>query len=498
MIKKILIANRGEIAVRIIRSCKEMGIETVAVFSEADRTAPHVLKADEAYPIGPSPSTESYLKIDNLLSVIKKCGADAVHPGYGFLSENTRFSGEIIDSGVTWIGPLPDSITTMGDKMAARSLAVEVGAPIVPGTTSPIENLSVAKQIAGKIGYPILIKAAGGGGGKGMRIVHDSDGLESAIDRARSEAGRAFSDNRIYIEKYLEEPHHIEIQVFADQHGNAVCFGERECSVQRRYQKIIEETPSPFIDDPLRQSLQKTALDITHACDYQNAGTVEFLVDKYKNYYFLEMNTRLQVEHPITEMVNHIDLVKEQIRVANGEPLSVSQADISPQGHSIECRIYAEDGFQNFTPSVGKIHSIDLPGGPNVRFDEGIRAGQLITPYYDPLLGKLAAWGKDRDSAISTMIRALEEFQINGSDTTIPFCLEFIRHPSFCDGKYCTHTLEEVFDEIIEKMTLSDRDKQIAGSVTAVLNQSKTVKKVEHDPKCPSQWLRIGRRENLR
>lgn len=498
MLKKILVANRGEIAVRIIRSCQEMGIETVAVFSDADRTAPHVLKADEAYPIGPSPSAQSYLNVPRILEVISISGADAVHPGYGFLSENTGFANAVISAGITWIGPPPDVITTMGDKMAARTLAVQVGAPIVPGTTEPIEGLAEAESVAEKIGYPILIKAAGGGGGKGMRIVHDTEGLPSAIERARSEAGKAFSDSRIYMEKYLEEPHHIEMQVFADQHGNVVCFGERECSVQRRYQKIIEETPSPFIDETLRKSLQKTALEITRACQYQGAGTIEFLVDKHKNFYFLEMNTRLQVEHPVTEMVNGIDLVKEQIRVANGDTLSVEQKDISPTGHAIECRIYAEDGFHKFTPSVGTINRLDIPGGLGVRFDDGVHAGQVITPYYDPLLGKLITWGRDRDEALIRMVRALSEFHICGIETTIPFCLEFIRHHSFSTGQYCTHTLEEIFDDVIACMTLQDTDKQIAGSIAAILQQQKTVKTVQAPASTPSNWLTTGRKENLR
>ena len=497
MIKKILVANRGEIAVRIIRSCQEMGIQTVAVFSEADRTSPHVLKADEAYFIGPPSASESYLNVSKILEVSSLSRADAVHPGYGFLSENTDFANAIISAGITWIGPSPDVITMMGDKIAARTLAETVGAPIVPGTTSPIENISEAMSAAERIGYPVLIKAAGGGGGKGMRIVRSADGLSTAIERAGSEAGKAFADRRIYMEKYLEEPHHIEIQALADQHSNALIFGERECSVQRRYQKIIEETPSPFIDDPVRISLQKSALDIIRACHYVGAGTIEFLVDKHKNFYFLEMNTRLQVEHPVTEMVNQIDFVKEQIRIANGERLSIKQDDLSPSGHAIECRIYAEDGYHKFTPSVGTIHSLDIPGGPGVRFDEGIRAGQLITPYYDPLLGKLIAWGRDRDEALNRMIRALSEFHINGLETTIPFCLAFIRQPLFRSGRYCTHTLEEIFPAVISEMTGKDENLQVAGRIAGILVHQNDRRPAPLLTRGPSSWLNEGRKENL-
>ena len=449
MIKKILIANRGEIAVRIIRACKEMDIKSIAIYSTPDRTSPHVLIADEAYFVGPGPSIESYLNIKNILNILKKSNADAVHPGYGFLSENCDFANAITKEGATWIGPPDDIITTMGDKMAARKLVMDAGAPIVPGTTSPITNVNEAKKIAEKIGYPILIKAAGGGGGKGMRIIHSGTKLKSAMDQASSEAKNAFADERIYIEKYLEEPHHIEIQVFADQYGNIITLGERECSIQRRYQKIIEETPSPFIDSKLREELSKTAYDITKACNYLGAGTIEFLVDKHKKYYFLEMNTRLQVEHPITEMVTGIDLVKEQIIVASGNKLSYSQKEIQNNGHSIECRIYAENGFNNFSPSIGTILEIMFPHGLGVRMDEGIRVGQEITPYYDPLLGKLITWGNTRKIAIKRMIRALEELQIIGIESSIPFCLNFIKHKMFKEGKYSTHTLDEIKDQLL-------------------------------------------------
>ena len=417
-----------------------MGIQTVAIYSEADRLAPHVLKATEAYCVGPAPSSESYLNTEKILSIIKENDVDAVHPGYGFLSENCNFSQAIKDAGATWIGPSTEAITTMGDKMAARELAKSVNAPIIPGTTKPIQSFDTGLEIATKIGFPVLVKAAGGGGGKGMRIVHTESEFKDAVERAKSEADKAFSDDRVYIEKFLEDPHHIEIQIFADNFGNIISLGERECSIQRRYQKIIEETPSPFIDDKLRTSLSETAIKITKSCNYLGVGTVEFLVDKHKNFYFLEMNTRLQVEHPITETVTGIDLVREQILVAAGKPLSFTQKDIQPSGHAIECRIYAEDGFNNFSPSTGIISDMIIPQGLGVRFDEGIRVHQEITPYYDPLLGKIITWGATRKIAIQRMIRSLKEFQISGIKTSIPFCLMMIKHDAFSNGNYSTHT----------------------------------------------------------
>ena len=500
MFQKILIANRGEIAVRIIRTCREMGIQTVAIYSEPDRTSPHVLKADEAYCVGPGPSSKSYLNVSKILEIIQKCGADAVHPGYGFLSENSEFADAIQKMGITWIGPSSEVITTMGDKMAARKLATETGAPVVPGTTEPITNVNDAGKTAEKIGYPLLIKAAGGGGGKGMRIINSDADLEDAMNRAKSEAEKAFADDRIYMEKYLEEPHHIEIQVFADNHGNIVSMGERECSIQRRYQKIIEETPSPFIDDKLRLKLSKTAVDITKSSNYSGAGTVEFLVDKHKNFYFLEMNTRLQVEHPITEMVNGIDLVKEQICVAAGEKLSFTQKDIKPAGHAIECRIYAEDGFNNFAPSTGKITDASFPHGLGVRMDEGIRAGQEITPYYDPLLGKLITWGKDRLTALQRMIRALDEFHIAGIETSIPFCLMVFRHKTFQEGKYSTHTLDAIKEELIEKLTIHKKERILAARIGAVQihHQSKPAVTAKENLQNKNNWTILGRQEELR
>ena len=500
MFKKILIANRGEIAVRVIRSCEEMGIQTVAIYSEADRLAPHVLKATEAYCVGPAPSLESYLNTEKILSIIKEKKVDAVHPGYGFLSENCDFSQDVKDAGATWIGPSVEAITTMGDKMAARELAKSVNAPIIPGTTEPIENFDEALEMAQNIGFPVLVKAAGGGGGKGMRIVHSESEFEDAVKRAKSEAKKAFSDDRVYMEKFLEEPHHIEIQIFADNHGNVVSLGERECSIQRRYQKIIEETPSPFIDDELRALLSETAIKITKGCDYSGAGTVEFLVDKHKNFYFLEMNTRLQVEHPITETVTGIDLVREQISVAAGKALSFTQNDINFNGHAIECRIYAEDGFNNFSPSTGTISDMIIPQGLGVRFDDGIRVHQEVTPYYDPLLGKLITWGPTREIAIQRMIRSLKEFQISGIETSIPFCLMMVKHDAFTHGNYCTHTLTKISDELLNELKIHRSDRILSAGVVAAMHSSNSKKKSNSISKMAtsSMWKQRGNKDNLR
>ena len=498
MFKKILLANRGEIAVRVIRTCREMNIKTVAIFSEADRTSPHVLKAHEAYCIGPPPSTKSYLNMEKILEIIKKAGVDAVHPGYGFLSENAKFADLISKAGAVWIGPSCSVINTMGDKMAARKLAGKIDVPVVPGTTKPLKDLKTAKETAEKIGYPILIKAAGGGGGKGMRIIKSNQELKNAMERAKAEATKAFSDDRIYMEKYLEEPHHIEIQVIADNHDNVVSLGERECSIQRRYQKIIEETPSPFIDSHIRDSLSQAAIQITRSCHYSGAGTVEFLVDKQQNYYFLEMNTRLQVEHPITEMVTGIDLVKEQIQVATGEKLSFTQDDIKPSGYAMECRVYAEDGFNNFAPSTGVIREMTVPHGLGVRLDEGVRTGQEITPYYDPLLVKLITWGDKRKTALSRMCRALSEFHIAGIESTIPFCQMVFCHPTFQKGKYNTHTLDTIKEELLQKVTNHREDNILAARIGAVkLHHNTTTEATVLRKESINQWTSIGRKDGV-
>jgi acetyl-CoA carboxylase biotin carboxylase subunit len=443
MFKKILIANRGEIAVRVIRACREMGIGTVAVFSEPDRASLHVRFADEAYPIGPAASRESYLRIDKLMDVARRAGCDALHPGYGFLAENSALPRACAEQDVTFIGPTADAMDRLGSKTAGRQLARRVGVPTVPGTVEPVEHAEDARRIAAEIGFPVLVKAVAGGGGKGMRVISDATGLGSAWRDAASEAMNAFGDARLYIEKYLERPHHIEIQIFGDQHGNIVHLGERECSVQRRHQKLIEESPSPLVDGPLRKAMGTAAVSLAREAGYYNAGTVEFLVDDARNFYFLEVNTRLQVEHPVTEAVTGIDLVKLQIRVAAGEPFPFHWQEIHPRGHAIECRIYAEDPDNNFFPSPGKILSRRAPSGPGVRLDEGVYSGWTVPVDYDPLLGKLIVWAADRGSAIARMHRALDEYHVSGIKTNVGLFRRILAEPDFINGKVHTRWLDE-------------------------------------------------------
>ncbi len=447
MIKKILIANRGEIAVRVIRACREMGIANVAVFSDIDSSAVHTRMADEAYNIGPPPSNQSYLVMEKIIEAAKKSGADAIHPGYGFLSENATFAQIVIDSGLTWIGPTPKAITNMGDKLMARVTALRSGAPVVPGFEESITDVEHIRDAVHKIGFPILIKAAAGGGGKGMRIVHSEDELEGSLKTAASEARSAFGDDRVYFEKYINKPHHVEIQILADSHGNMVYLGERECSIQRRHQKVIEEAPSPIITLEMRSRMGKAALAIAKECKYVNAGTVEFLVDDDLNFYFLEVNTRLQVEHPVTEMITGIDLVKEQIKIADGQKLEFKQADIRLKGHAIECRIYAEDPISGFIPSTGTLRSYYEPGGIGVRVDSGVRHGSEIPIYYDPMISKLVVWGKDRPEAVKRMRRALTEYRISGVCTTVNFHLAVMDNENFQKGKLHTHFIDEEFPD---------------------------------------------------
>jgi len=500
MIRKVLIANRGEIAHRIIRACQEMQIHTVSVYSTPDRLAPHVLYADEAYHIGEASASESYLRMDTLIDVAKKSGCDAVHPGYGFLAENAAFARQVQDAGLTFIGPNPDAIATMGDKVAARKKVGSAGVPIVPGLKEPVEDIQHVAKVASEIGFPVLIKAVGGGGGKGMRIVREASDLEKSIQTASNEAQSAFGDARVYVEKYLEEPHHIEIQILADQHGNVIHLNERECSVQRRYQKIIEESPSPFMTPELRASMGEAAVNAAKACVYVNAGTVEFLVDKHRNYYFLEMNTRLQVEHPVTEQVTGIDLVKAQIQVANGEPLPWRQEEIISRGHAIECRVYAEIASQNFAPSIGKITGMHIPDGYGVRFDGGIYAGLRITPHYDPMIGKLVCWGRDRNEAIQRMLRSLDEFSIAGVETSLGFCANVLRHSAFAEGKYDTHILEEYLDEILN-IPDTGSSMELPAGIAAVLefrrneNPDSATLSGNHDRTNP--WKSAGRQRGM-
>jgi len=501
MFKKILVANRGEIAIRILRTAHEMGIDTVAVFSEPDRSSPHVLIAKEAYPIGPAPSTESYLRIDKILKVAKISGADAVHPGYGFLSENNNFARAITDAGITWIGPPPDAMEQMGDKIAARHLALEAAIPVIPGSFKPIVGLKDAIQTAQSIGFPVLIKAVGGGGGKGMRVVFSKKELPEALKMAIMEADSAFSDKRVFIEKYLHSPRHIEIQVVADSQNNCIAMTERECSIQRRYQKIIEESPSTFINRTLWKQMANHAKKIVQQSGYVGVGTVEFLVDEKKNFYFLEMNTRLQVEHPISEMITSIDLVREQIQVAAGKKLSIRNSQLKYQGHAIECRLYAEDGFDNFIPSTGRIIELDIPGGFGIRFDHGMRINQEITPHYDPLLGKLVAWGINRNQAIRRMQRVLKECHIVGIETTIPFCFSVLSHPRFLSGNYNTGFLSQELDNLKkDNSNHKDIHRDIASVLTAI--HSSEIKDFTPDEGKPkyshSQWKTDGRKDSLR
>lgn len=442
MFKKVLIANRGEIALRIIRACREMDIETVAVFSEADRDALHVREADQAVCIGPHPSTKSYLNIPNIISAAELTGVDAIHPGYGFLSENARFA-EICEScGITFIGPSPRAIETMGDKATARKTMIEAGVPVVPGSKEVLTDVESASVLAKEIGYPVMIKASAGGGGKGMRIAQNSKELAKSIQAAQSEAQAAFGNSEIYLEKYVEEPRHIEFQILADKHGNVIHLGERDCSLQRRNQKLLEEAPSSALTPELRKAMGEAAVKAAKAADYSSAGTIEFLLDKHGHYYFIEMNTRIQVEHPVTEFVTGIDLLKAQIRVAAGEPLGIEQEDVQIRGWAMECRINAENSEKNFMPSPGTIEFYHPPGGPGVRVDSAAYQGYTIPPYYDSMIGKLIVWGADREEAIQRMKRALEEFYIEGVHTTIPFHLKVLDNAFFRRGEVYTNFIQ--------------------------------------------------------
>jgi len=447
-LRKILIANRGEIAVRIVRACRDLGLASVAVYSDADRGARHVRMADEACHLGPSPASESYLRIDRILDAARASGADAVHPGYGFLSENAAFTAACRDAGLTFIGPSAEAIELMGSKTAARGAAIAAGVPVVPGTkdfipiTASDADIAVA---AHEIGYPIMVKAVAGGGGKGMRTVHVPGDLPGAIRAARSEAGAAFGDSAIYLERRLERPRHVEVQLLADHEGTVLPFVERECSIQRRHQKLVEETPSPSVSPDLRARLAAAAAAVARASRYTNAGTIEFLLDEDGRFYFLEMNTRLQVEHPITEAVTGVDLVEWQIRIARGEPLSLDAGQaLLPNGHAIECRIYAEDADAGFLPSPGPVTALRVPAGPGIRDDGGVDAGGEVPIFYDPLISKLIAWGQDRAQAIARLRRALREYEVLGIRTTVPFFTWLLRQPAFAEGAFHTGYLDEL------------------------------------------------------
>ena len=500
MFSKILIANRGEIAVRIIRACKEMNIRAAAVYSEIDRDSLHVRFADEAYLIGPAPARESYLRIDRIIDTAKKAGAEAIHPGYGFLAENDAFAKACEDADIVFIGPTSEALKRMGDKTVARQMMSKAGVPIIPGTEVAITDASKAKEIAKEVGFPIMIKAALGGGGKGMRIVHHEDELASALRGASSEAESAFGDGRMFIEKYIQEPRHIEFQILADSQGNIVHLGERECSIQRRHQKVIEESPSTALDENLRREMGQAAVHAAQAANYINAGTVEFLFDKDRNFYFLEMNTRLQVEHPVTELVTRLDLVKEQIRIAAGEKLMHTQDEIEMDGSAIECRIYAEDPDNNFFPSTGIIQHLSLPSGPGIRDDGGMYEGCNISLYYDPLISKLVVWGKDRHEAIARMKRALREYMLIGIKTTIPFCLKVMDNEKFIGGMFDTHFIEKEMSPEPCKTEIDGCEIAALAAVLAAHNARKKTTAEKNTPKAEisSPWKIEGRRLGLR
>jgi len=507
MFKRILIANRGEIAVRIIRACREMGIESVAVFSDVDRKSLHVRKADYAYHIGPATASESYLNVEKILDVAHRSGAEAIHPGYGFLSENANFARSCRDAGVKFIGPSPESMEMMGSKTRARQNMKRAGVPFVPGSERGLD-LDAMERLAEQIGYPVMLKAAAGGGGKGMRQVASPAELHSAYENARSEAQRSFGDNEVYIEKLIINPRHVEMQIFGDEHGNVVYLGERECSVQRRHQKVLEESPSPIVDDDMRRRMGEIAVRVGKAANYQNAGTVEFLVDQDRNFYFLEMNTRLQVEHPITEFVTGLDLVHLQMHIAAGEPLPFKQEDIRLRGHAIECRIYAEDPDNNYFPSPGQITRLISPSGPGIRRDSGMYEGWTVPIEYDPLLAKLVGYGENREQAIHRLLRALYEYFVGGIKTNISLFRRILKDPDFQAGNIDTGFLDRL---LLKPSNETDVRRPIIAAVGAAIFASTDPQATlpgaaatapmngnASQPPPVSGWKRVARSEALR
>ena len=498
MFKKILIANRGEIAVRVARACREMSISPVAVYSEADRGALHVRVSDEAYLIGAAPSAESYLVIDKIIDAAKRSKCDAVHPGYGFLSENSGFARACEDAGLVFIGPSPTSIALMGSKVESRRAAAKYGVPMIPGTMAPVVDEQEARRVAHTLGYPIMLKASAGGGGKGLRLVHSESEMSIALDTTRSEAKAAFGDDAVYIEKFARAPRHIEIQVLADRLGNALFLGERECTIQRRHQKVIEECPSPIMDPDLRQRMGEAALQVVRAANYYNAGTVEFLVDSNRQFYFLEMNTRLQVEHPVTEMVTGIDLVKAQIRIAAGEPMTLRQKDITLNGAAIECRVYAEDPENNFFPSPGAIRLLRTPAGPGIRDDSGVYEGWNVPIDYDPLISKLVAWAPTRHEAIDRMQRALFEYQIEGIQTNLGFFREILDDDNFKKGEFDTGFIDRWLRERDSRKPASEAERDLALIAAILADQSQVPASAETMTPTASAWKTSGRIRGLR
>jgi acetyl-CoA carboxylase biotin carboxylase subunit len=495
---KVLIANRGEIAVRVIRACREMGYPTVAVYSEPDRAALHVVYADQAMPIGAAPSRESYLRIDRILEAAKKSGAEAVHPGYGFLAENAEFARACRDAGLLFIGPSPESIDAMGSKTESRQRMQAAGVPVVPGLTEPVKSFEEIEAFARDSGFPIMIKASAGGGGKGMRLVERQEDLRQSFERVTSEAESFFGDGSVYAEKFITSPRHIEVQIVGDQHGNIVHVGERECTLQRRHQKVVEEAPSPVVDEELRARLGAMAVKAAAAVNYYSTGTIECLMGPDRQFYFLEMNTRLQVEHPVTEMVWGVDLVKEQLRIAQGEKLSFTQQDLVPLGHAIECRIYAEDPARKFAPSPGLIRYINLPQGPGVRNDQGVYAGYTVPVFYDPMLSKLIVHGKTREEAIARMRRALTEYRVEGISTTIPFFTFIMDNPDFIEARFDTGYIDRILPQIDFAHRPAQQehvDAAIAAAAILAFEESQNVKLPEDHS---SRWREAARREALR
>lgn len=504
MFKKILIANRGEIAVRVMRACRDLAISPVAVYSEADRDALHVRFADEAYEIGAAPSIESYLRMERVIEAAISAGAEAIHPGYGFLSENAEFARAVEAAGMVFIGPSASAMELMGSKTSARRVATEAGVAVVPGTTDPLTSLADARETAASIGYPVMLKASAGGGGKGMRLVLSEADLQSAFETAQAEAAAAFGNAEVYLEKAIARPRHIEIQIFADRHGNFVHLGERECSIQRRHQKVIEECPSPINDAALRERMGAAAIKAARAVDYVGAGTVEFLLDDAtREFYFLEMNTRLQVEHPVTELVTGIDLVREQIMVASGARLSFTQEDVKWNGHAIECRVYAEDPDNNFLPSPGLITHLRVPAGPGIRDDGGVSAGAEVSIYYDPMISKLAAWGRDRNEAIDRLRRALDEYAVGGIKTTLPFFREIVRDAEFIEGRLDTGFItrfnerraEASAEKLAGEITAEEIVRRDMALIAAALDYSEKQKDVSAQTprEAESKWRMAGR-----
>jgi acetyl-CoA carboxylase, biotin carboxylase subunit len=504
MLKKVLVANRGEIAVRVMRACREMGVASVGVYSEVDRAALHVTHADEAYAIGPAAARESYLNIDKILEVARRSKADAIHPGYGFLSENAKFARACADAGIKFIGPPASAMELMGSKTRARQAMQAAGVPFVPGSSKGL-TLKEAEELAAKIGFPVMIKAAAGGGGKGMRLVRTPAELKPGFETAQSEAQRSFNDSEVYLEKYIENPRHIEIQVLADEHGNVVFLGERECSVQRRHQKVIEEAPSAIVDEDLRQRMGAVAVQAAKSASYSNAGTVEFLVDAERKFYFLEMNTRLQVEHPVTELVTGLDLVHLQLRIASGEKLPFQQEDVTLRGHAIECRIYAEDPDNNFFPSPGKIQRLIRPSGPGVREDSGVYEGWNVPLDYDPMLSKLIAFAPDRAMAIARMQRALDEYFVGGIKTNLGLFRKILQHPDFVAAKIDTGFLDRLLSQPAAPSQAVDERQNVAAIAAALFTAMQASKSNGTKPSIHSAdelpastaWKQAARKESV-